>query len=448
MGAPAVKFSLPVNAITRGKPTQESVTKKCTIVRGKAGAGFLPRPEESEEEHTTRTSFNCPSIIWGGLSSDSEDSASEAEIGITMRHGVPRPYIQVPSRRTSHGLLSLRLWVNIVVGGESFGVKALVDTGAEINVIQTGIVPTHLTTKNPKAVTMTAADNTVLTGGELGVSATLVLEGADADQGQVLELHCPIHFVQAKITAEAIISYGWLAEQGMLVDPRRHGLRFRDKNRGMFIQGEKPIGKNAPPPLLDRLSAVQIGVQQVDGDIGNVDKTDLPPLDFSAYDHQPQPNRIPASSRKEKGKERRKHRDSKGTPSASASTSVTPPSLSRPAGPAISGETAASSSAHPPPAVTAVSSPRDRPYPQAKPLYPPVIPKEWTRGCSPLRMLDLFSGTGSIARIFRERGYQVVSVDINPSFKPDVVADLLSWNYWSYEPGYFDVVAASPPCTE
>ena len=63
MGAPAVKFSLPVNAITKGKPIQEQAIKKRTIVRGKANAGFLPRPDESDEEPSK--SFNCPSIIWG-----------------------------------------------------------------------------------------------------------------------------------------------------------------------------------------------------------------------------------------------------------------------------------------------------------------------------------------------------------------------------------------------
>lgn len=122
---------------------------------------------------------------------------------------------------------------------------------------------------------MTAAYNIVLLGGDLGVNATLLLRGAEADRKPVLELHYPIHFIQAKLTAEAIISYGWLAEQGMLVEPRHHGLRFRDRDRGMFIQGEKSERNNAPLPLLDRMSALQISVQGIDGDMRNLDKTEL-----------------------------------------------------------------------------------------------------------------------------------------------------------------------------
>jgi hypothetical protein len=62
----------------------------------------------------------------------------------------------------------------------------------------------------------------------------------------------------------------------------------------------------------------------------------------------------------------------------------------------------------------------------------------------PHRMLDLFSGTGSIARVFADRGYEVTRLDSNARFDPDILVDILDWEYWTYPPGWFTVIAASP----
>ena len=64
------------------------------------------------------------------------------------------------------------------------------------------------------------------------------------------------------------------------------------------------------------------------------------------------------------------------------------------------------------------------------------------------RLLDLFSGTGSLAAVFRQHGYAVTTVDVDAKMKPDIVADVLSWNYRGLPQGHFDVVFAAPPCTE
>ena len=63
-------------------------------------------------------------------------------------------------------------------------------------------------------------------------------------------------------------------------------------------------------------------------------------------------------------------------------------------------------------------------------------------------MLDLFSGTGSAAQIFREKGFQVLTLDNNPKFHPDILCDIREWDYKVYPEGYFDFIAMSPPCTE
>ena len=64
------------------------------------------------------------------------------------------------------------------------------------------------------------------------------------------------------------------------------------------------------------------------------------------------------------------------------------------------------------------------------------------------RLLELFSGTGSVGAALKEIGWDVVSLDIDPKFAPTIVADIMDWDHTAYPPGHFDVVWASCPCTE
>ena len=64
-------------------------------------------------------------------------------------------------------------------------------------------------------------------------------------------------------------------------------------------------------------------------------------------------------------------------------------------------------------------------------------------------MLDLFCGTGSISKVYREYGYETVSVDISGRWNPDIQVDVLDWDYRSrFKPGEFDTVTCGIPCTE
>ena len=65
-----------------------------------------------------------------------------------------------------------------------------------------------------------------------------------------------------------------------------------------------------------------------------------------------------------------------------------------------------------------------------------------------MRLLELFSGTGSVGKVARDFGWDVVSLDMDFRMKPDIVADILHWDFKAFTPGHFDVVWASPPCTE
>ncbi len=64
-----------------------------------------------------------------------------------------------------------------------------------------------------------------------------------------------------------------------------------------------------------------------------------------------------------------------------------------------------------------------------------------------MRILELFSGTGSMGDVFTNQGWEVISLDASPKANASICADIRLWDYTSYAVGYFDVIWASPVCT-
>lgn len=64
-----------------------------------------------------------------------------------------------------------------------------------------------------------------------------------------------------------------------------------------------------------------------------------------------------------------------------------------------------------------------------------------------MRVLELFSGTGSVSKVCEELGYEVISVDISNKYStPTFLCSILDFDYKQYQVGYFDIIWASPPC--
>ena len=62
-----------------------------------------------------------------------------------------------------------------------------------------------------------------------------------------------------------------------------------------------------------------------------------------------------------------------------------------------------------------------------------------------MKLLELFSGTNYVGKVAEQLGYEVTSLDLT---KAEINCDTMNWNYTIYESGHFDVIWASPPCTE
>lgn len=62
-----------------------------------------------------------------------------------------------------------------------------------------------------------------------------------------------------------------------------------------------------------------------------------------------------------------------------------------------------------------------------------------------MKVLELFSGTGSVGKCCKELGWDVVSVDM--IFNATHKCDIMEFDYKQYDKDEFDIIWASPPCT-
>ena len=61
-----------------------------------------------------------------------------------------------------------------------------------------------------------------------------------------------------------------------------------------------------------------------------------------------------------------------------------------------------------------------------------------------VRVLELFSGSGSVGKVCKSKGWEVVSLDLKGA---DINISILDWDYKKdYKVGDFDIIWGSPPC--
>ena len=61
-------------------------------------------------------------------------------------------------------------------------------------------------------------------------------------------------------------------------------------------------------------------------------------------------------------------------------------------------------------------------------------------------LLELFSGTGSVGKVAKKMGYSFSS--LVRDMDADIKMDIRNFKYDTSPPHMFDVIWASPPCTE
>ena len=58
-----------------------------------------------------------------------------------------------------------------------------------------------------------------------------------------------------------------------------------------------------------------------------------------------------------------------------------------------------------------------------------------------MKLLELFSGTGSVGKVAEELGFDVVSLDLKDA---NINTDILNWNYKVFKQNEFNIIWASP----
>ena len=107
-------------------------------------------------------------------------------------------------------LKSLRLTMDLDVQFDQYTsrkLRFLIDTGADINLIRTGITdPKYLTTLN-HPLQITTASRSVMQGGEKEVECLVVMSGFDVDRKEEATYKLPVKFYKADIGVEGILWY-------------------------------------------------------------------------------------------------------------------------------------------------------------------------------------------------------------------------------------------------
>ena len=65
-----------------------------------------------------------------------------------------------------------------------------------------------------------------------------------------------------------------------------------------------------------------------------------------------------------------------------------------------------------------------------------------------MNVLELFCGTKSVGKCCDALGWNTISVDCEKNFNPTYCCDIMNFDYKQYSKDYFDIIWASPPCTE
>ena len=124
-------------------------------------------------------------------------------------------------------------------GGHVNVVKALIDTGAEVNIIKRGIFEPLCFQPARKRLSLVTADGTVMEGGKQEVQVEIRLR---LDQGGRSHWQATTFFYEADIGVDAIIGYPWLAANRLSVLSHAHCLEWtNNKGRRFRIRDYAPL---------------------------------------------------------------------------------------------------------------------------------------------------------------------------------------------------------------
>ncbi len=123
---------------------------------------------------------------------------------------------------------------------KKMNLEALIDTGAEINLINPNVAHKAVFKGSMKPVRLGSANSHQLQGGENETRMVIEIKATEMDTGRMVQVQLPCMAYDGEITCDLILSYGWIAEHQINVNPRRNGL-----NLPLTYHCHKDYGSNA-----------------------------------------------------------------------------------------------------------------------------------------------------------------------------------------------------------
>ena len=116
-------------------------------------------------------------------------------------------------------------------------IQALVDTGSDINLIRRNLVPAFCLDQCARHMQIMAANNMDMGGNHRLFNGHLIISGKPPEPHLPRELEIPLKAYDADIDVDAILSYEWMASQGIDVYPRQHGVSITYEHGKFGSQG-------------------------------------------------------------------------------------------------------------------------------------------------------------------------------------------------------------------
>ena len=151
------------------------------------------------------------------------------------------------------GALQLMVEVEISVCGQTKKIKALIDTGAQANLLREDLFPSEIwkSSKNPLA--LTTVNGEILSGGRREVQTKINFHVEPEEKSEKNASNTTwstiANFYDGAISCDAILGYGWLASKRLNVLPWRNALQLNDPPKWILV----PKVSNSAPEKVDEI---------------------------------------------------------------------------------------------------------------------------------------------------------------------------------------------------
>jgi hypothetical protein len=127
--------------------------------------------------------------------------------------------------------------------GKEIPVKAVVDTGAEVNLVRRGLLDGEYLHAPSKYLALTGINQDLISGGYLEFSGKILMDGVESESKRPLAVSMSFRALEVEMDADCILSYPWLANHHVDVYPKRHGIMVHGLETLVWVSAMK-LGKS------------------------------------------------------------------------------------------------------------------------------------------------------------------------------------------------------------